>query len=105
MVVKYGLIVQRGRAHPSIFHCLYTSRWISKNKTMTTLITILLVIAGIIALLLIIGRFMKREHFNGRLPLARLKKPNFVYVSDFINSVERLPKKLIGWTDALEIAK
>jgi Patatin-like phospholipase len=49
--------------------------------------------------------FMKREHFNGRLPLARLKKPNFVYVSDFINSVERLPKKLIGWTDALEIAK
>jgi Patatin-like phospholipase len=49
--------------------------------------------------------FMKREHFNGRLPLARLQKPNFVYVSDFINSVERLPKKLIGWTDELEIAK
>ena len=33
---------------------------------MTTLITILLVIAGIIALLLIIGRFMKREHFANR---------------------------------------
>jgi hypothetical protein len=30
---------------------------------MTTLITILLIIAGIIALLLIIGLFMKREHY------------------------------------------
>lgn len=48
--------------------------------------------------------FMKREHYNGRLPLARLKKPNFVYVADFINSVERIPKDIIGWS-GLEIAK
>jgi hypothetical protein len=33
---------------------------------MTTLITILLVIAGIIALLLIFGLFMKREHYVNR---------------------------------------
>ena len=49
--------------------------------------------------------FMKREHYNGRLPLARLKKPNFVYVADFINSVESFPRNIIGWSDGLEIAK
>ena len=53
--------------------------------------------------------FMKREHYNGRLPLARLKKPNFVYVADFINGVEKfpqqfgsLPRKLINWADAAD---
>lgn len=31
--------------------------------------------------------YMKREHYYGRLPMARLKKPNFVYKSDLVSSV------------------
>jgi hypothetical protein len=31
--------------------------------------------------------YMKREHYYGRLPMARFKKPNFVYKSDLVSSV------------------
>ena len=49
--------------------------------------------------------FMKREHYNGRLPLARLKKPNFVYVSDFVNGVEGLPQRIRGWADISQLSQ
>jgi len=56
---------------------------------MTTLITILLVIAGIIALLLIIGLFMKKEHYVRReIIINAPRKKVFDYIKLLKNQDE-----------------
>ena len=45
--------------------------------------------------------FMKREHYYGRLPMARFKKPNFVYTTDLVSGVETGVSNMMQWTDFL----
>ena len=45
--------------------------------------------------------FMKREHYYGRLPMARFKKPNFVYTTDLVSGVETGVSTMMQWTDFL----
>eukprot|EP01038_Epipyxis_sp_PR26KG_P003971 gene3971-5691_t len=38
--------------------------------------------------------FMKREHYNSRLPFTKYEKPNFVSYSNIINSMNQIPIEL-----------
>ena len=49
--------------------------------------------------------FMKREHYYGRLPMARFKKPNFVYTTDLVSGVETGVSTMMQWTDFLSPIK
>jgi hypothetical protein len=54
--------------------------------------------------------FMKREHYYGRLPIAKTSKPPFVYVSELMSSVTKIPQQLqnlvlTGKTSEEEVSK
>jgi hypothetical protein len=33
--------------------------------------------------------FMKREHYNRRLPIAKFERPDFVYKSEFVENADQ----------------